>query len=63
MTHRDPEAVVEDVRFLLDVGEHPERIAARLDTTLSALARQLSRWGSRDLAIPFERAYNTRVNR
>jgi hypothetical protein len=57
MTRRDPKAVVENVQFLLEVGEHPDRIARRLETTVCTLARQLTRWGKRDLATPFERAY------
>jgi hypothetical protein len=52
---RDPRSVIEDVQFLVDSREFPERIARRLGYTSTNLARQLARWGEKDLAAVFDR--------
>lgn len=53
MTHTD---VTEDVRFLLAAGTHPDVIAARLDTTVAALAKRFQRHGPAELSAVFGRA-------
>ena len=49
-------ALIEDVEFFLDWNEDPERIAKRLGTSVTALAKKLRANGRGDLAVPFERA-------
>lgn len=52
---RHDDNTVEDVRFLLDTGEHPERIARQVGfPTVGAAARWLHRRGHADLARRFE---------
>jgi len=46
--------LIEDIQFMLAHREHPERIATRLNTTPTALARRLNRHGHHQLAQPFE---------
>lgn len=46
-------ALIEDALFLLDVGEHPERICRRLGTTAANLEITLRRHGHRGQARPF----------
>ena len=50
-----PHILIEDVTFMLATGEHPWRIAQRLDMTLAAMSRALQRAGRHDLARLFER--------
>ena len=40
----------EEVRHLMSFREHPDRIAARLHTTTSALEAMARRWGAQDVA-------------
>ena len=46
-------AFFEDLNFMLNHREHPENIAARLNTNCTALARKLARHGRHDLARHF----------
>ena len=55
MSARRPHIPIEDVTFMLATGEHPWRIAQRLDMTLAAMSRALRRAGRHDLARLFER--------
>ena len=55
MSDRRPHILIEDVDFMLATGEHPWRIAQRLDMTLAAMSRALQRAGRHDLACRFER--------
>ena len=55
MSTRRPHILIEDVTFMLATGEHPWRIAQRLDMTLSAVSRAIQRAGRHDLACRFER--------
>lgn len=55
MSARRPHILIEDVDFMLSTGEHPWRIAQRLDMTLAAMSRALRRAGRHDLACRFER--------
>lgn len=55
MSTRRPHILIEDVDFMLATGEHPWRIAQRLDMTLAAMSRALRRAGRHDLACLFER--------
>lgn len=48
--------ITEDVNFLLSTGATAEDVAARLDTTVGALARRFYRHGQPDLARGFNRA-------
>jgi hypothetical protein len=43
-------ALVEDLHYLLDHGEHPTRIPGRLGITPEAVAARLKRQGHRELA-------------
>lgn len=45
--------LIEDVEFLLAWGEHPQRIAARLGTTVTAIEKALRTYGDRDHARLF----------
>ena len=45
MSARRPHILIEDVTFMLAAGEHPWRIAQRLDMTLAAMSRALRRAG------------------
>lgn len=55
-TRLTPAELAEDVEFLLDAGDHPTRIAARLDTTVGALEKRLRTNGHRALATRYARA-------
>ena len=55
MSTRRTNTLIENVDFMLATGEHPWRIAQRLDMTLSAVSRALQRAGRHDLARLFER--------
>ena len=55
MSARRPHILIEDVDFMLSTGEHPWRIAQRLDMTLAAMSRALQRAGRHDLARHFTR--------
>ena len=55
MTTRRTNTLIENVTFMLSTGEHPWRIAQRLDMTLSAVSRALQRAGRHDLARHFTR--------
>lgn len=46
-------ALIEDVLFLLDVGEHPERICRRLDMKAASIEITLRRHGYREQARHF----------
>lgn len=46
--------LVEDVVFLLEAEEHPERIAARLNRSVGSIEIALRRLGRPDLALPFQ---------
>lgn len=46
--------LIEDVEFMLEAGESPAMIAARLHTTPAALEQRMRRNGHPDLARPFE---------
>ena len=48
------EALIEDALFLLETKEHPESIAKRLNTSVSALERHLRREGHVNEANKFE---------
>jgi hypothetical protein len=54
-TPHESGVIIEDVRFLLDTGEDPERIAQRLGYSPRSLERALDRWGEKDLARVFGR--------
>jgi hypothetical protein len=45
-----------DAIELLQAGEHPASIATRLNTTVNALSKLLTRHGYRAESLPFERA-------
>jgi hypothetical protein len=47
------DALIEDCEFLLEQGEHPARIAARLGRTPHALDQAFRRRGRGDLAARF----------
>lgn len=63
--HGDPETTdhprervddyLEEVRWLLDQGEPPERASQRVGVTAAAIARSAYRRGDNDLAAPFAR--------
>ena len=46
----DHDARIEDIDWMLTHGEHPDRIAARLHTTLGALTQTCRRHNRHDLA-------------
>lgn len=46
-------ALIEDALFLLDAGEHPERICLRLGMKPAAIEIMLRRHGYREQARPF----------
>lgn len=52
-------ALIEDALFLLDAGEHPERICQRLGTTAANLEITLRRHGYREQARPFSALIST----
>lgn len=45
---------LEDVEYLLNVGEHPSRIAKRVGTSTAAIIKAARRAGRLDLARPFD---------
>ena len=50
MTAIDHDARIEDIDWMLAHGEHPDRVAARLHTTLGALTQTCRRHNRHDLA-------------
>lgn len=48
-------ARIEDVEWLLEMGETPHAVASRLNTTVGALGKWLREHQQPDLARPFER--------
>lgn len=54
-TPREPDIIIEDIRFLLDAREDPARIAKRLGYAPHSLERALHRWGQPELAQIFGR--------
>lgn len=48
------EAVIEDIVFMIDMGEWPERVASRTGRNPAALARLLYRHNRPELAREFE---------
>jgi hypothetical protein len=48
------EHTLEDLRWLIETGEHPDRIPARLGCSRYGLARWLRREGHPELAVLFD---------
>ena len=59
VTQRRTEDIIEDVEWMLDTGEAPERIPQRLGTTPAALTKRMRRAGRPDLAAPFQTVRHT----